>query len=375
MFKYTTRKDGRLMKRVSVDGKIKTLYSDNPKDLERQYIEIKHLSNKGIVADDNNLTVSMWADKWFKTYKDDKEQATKKMYKDAIDLYIKPEVGNIRLKILKENDITLMLNKLNSKPRQKEIVLLTIKQILDKAVDNDYIYQNVARKVKIKKHIAKEKEPLDELTISYLNKIKDIDNRCFMIFFMLYTGLRREEVAPLLYKDIDVKNWTLTVNKAVHWEKNKAQLKNTKNQSSRKVPILENMQTKIKELKSNHKDSELIFPAAKSEELMSETSIKRALEHALCEINKLYKKDQLDTVESVSNDKSKEEIEIKTIKFTYHQLRHTYACFLHKAGIPAKEAQYLTGHKDLKVLLNIYTHLDEEDKQNATEKLNNLLKV
>ena len=77
----------------------------------------------------------------------------------------------------------------------------------------------------------------------------------------------------------------------------------------------------------------------------------------------------------MSNDKNKEEIEIKTIKFTYHQLRHTYACFLHKAGIPAKEAQYLTGHKDLKVLLNIYTHLDEEDKQNATEKLNNLLKV
>ena len=45
-FTYTKRKDGRLMKRVSVNGKIQTLYSKNPKDLERQYIELKHLSNK-----------------------------------------------------------------------------------------------------------------------------------------------------------------------------------------------------------------------------------------------------------------------------------------------------------------------------------------
>ena len=54
---------------------------------------------------------------------------------------------------------------------------------------------------------------------------------------------------------------------------------------------------------------------------------------------------------------------IDIIKFTYHQLRHTYVCLLHKANIPLKEAQCFTGHKDLAVLLNIYTHLDAEDKQ------------
>ena len=102
---------------------------------------------------------------------------------------------------------------------------------------------------------------------------------------------------------------------------------------------------------------------------MTESSIRRLLEHTLFEINALYKKDQekeFDTPESVS--------EFKTIYFTYHQLRHTYACFLHKAGIPVKEAQYFTGHKSLNVLLNIYTHLDNEDKQNAANKLNNLIK-
>ena len=115
MFKYTKRKDGRLMKRVSLNGTLKTIYSDNPKDLERQYIELKHLSNKGVVISDENMTVSTWAQKWLDTYKADKEYATKKMYSDSIRLHINPYIGNIPLKLLKQSDILNMLNELTKK--------------------------------------------------------------------------------------------------------------------------------------------------------------------------------------------------------------------------------------------------------------------
>ena len=375
MFKYTTRKDGRFMKRVSVDGKLKTLYADNVKDLEKQYIELKYMSNKGITVDDKNMTVSTWADKWVETYKSDKEQATIKMYKDTIRLYIKPTIGNIPLKNLKQADIVDMLNVLTEKgiTRRKDFALLTIKQILEKAVDNDYIYKNVAKNIKQNKHVAKEKQMLTSLEIDYLKDVAENDDRCFMVLFMLYTGIRREEVAPLLYKDIDTDKWLVTINKAVHWEKNQAEVKRTKNKSIRKIPIVKNIQKKIKSMKDAHKDNELIFPSQKYKKIMTESSIRRALEHVLVEINKKYKKDQLDTLKTVSKEIQNDDISIKTIKFTYHQLRHTYASFLHKAGIPLKEAQYLTGHKDIKTLMDIYTHLDEEDNENAAKKLNDFL--
>lgn len=372
-FTYTKRADGRLMKRVSVNGKLETLYSNNPKDLEKQYIEKKSQCHKGISIDDEGMSVSDWSDKWVDLYKSDKESATIKMYKDAIRLYIKPTIGEIKIKKLKQSDILYMLNVLEKKgiTRKKEVALLTIKQILDKAVENDYIYKNVARGVKQKKHIAKEKEPLTELEISYLKKASSIDSRCFPILFMLYTGIRKEELAPLIYKDIDIENKLVSINKAVHWENNKPQIKSTKNGTTRKVPILDIIYDNIKILKETHKDNELLFPSVKNNSLMTETSIRRLLEYTLKRINELYKKDQLDTQKGVSEN----EIEIKTIKFTYHQLRHTYVCMLHKADVPVKEAQYLTGHKSINVLLNIYTHLDSEDKQNATQKLNNLLKI
>lgn len=369
-FTYTTRKDGRLMKRVSVNGKLRTLYSTNPKDLENQYIELKHFSYKGITADDRGLSLADWSEQWLQTYKADKQEATQKMYKSVIDLYIIPELGNYKLKFIKENDISRLLVKLNNKPRQKEITLLTITQILDKAVDNDLIYKNVAKKVKIQKHKAKEKEPLTDLAIQYLKKISTLDLRCFMVYFMLYTGVRREEVAPLLYKDIDIENKLISINKAVHWSKNRPVIKSTKNEANRKIPILDNLYDELLHLKQLHKDTDLLFPMQTNHrQVMTESSIKKTLAHVLKRINELYKKDQSDTQDSVSKIE-----EIKTISFSYHQLRHTYACLLHKAGIDIKEGQYLTGHKDSKVLLDIYTHLDDEDKKNATTKLNNLIK-
>ena len=368
-FTYTTRKDGRLMKRVSINGKLQTIYANNPKDLENQYVKIKYFDNKGISPEDNLINVEQWATKWIETYKCDMQGATQKMYKGAIDLYIIPQLGTFKLKYLRESDIVSMLNKLNDKLRQKEIVLLTIKQILEKAVENELIYKNVARKVKLKKHKAKEKNPLSNLEIEYLKKVSKEDMRCFMLLLMLYCGLRREEVAPLIYKDIDIESKDISINKAVHWENNKPIVKKTKNEDTRKIPLLDIIFPKICELKNSHEDSELIFPMfTNKKRIMTESSIRKVIEHALKQINTVYSKDQLDTLQGVS-----ENTEIKTIYFTYHQLRHTYACLLHKAGIDLKEAQYLTGHKDIRILLNIYTHLDEEDKQNATEKLNKFI--
>ena len=166
-FKYTTRPDGTLMKTLQKDGKRIFLYAKDPKELEQKYIEQKYLTNKNIFVNDENLTVEQWANKWVELYKSDKEKATQEMYKDVIRLYIIPEIGYIKLKNLKEANITSMLNNMSKKgiTRRRDVALLTIKQILDKAVDNDYIYKNVAKSVKISKHVAKEKEQLSNNTV------------------------------------------------------------------------------------------------------------------------------------------------------------------------------------------------------------------
>jgi integrase len=54
---------------------------------------------------------------------------------------------------------------------------------------------------------------------------------------------------------------------------------------------------------------------------------------------------------------------------TAHVFRHNYATMLYYADIPIKDAQYLLGHSNIKITLDIYTHLDKK-KSNVAEKIN-----
>jgi integrase len=52
-----------------------------------------------------------------------------------------------------------------------------------------------------------------------------------------------------------------------------------------------------------------------------------------------------------------------------HALRHSFATRRARAGVPLQQAAYLTGHRTLSVLMQIYTHLQGEDTRAAIAKL------
>lgn len=350
--KINKRKDGLYYKEKKYKGKRYIFSSMDKKEVEKKVIEFENNINRGAVINDKNIKFSDWCDTWLELYKKKNiEQATYNMYESVIRNYLKPELGFYKISAIKESHIMDMLNNMDKKgiTRRKDIALLTTKQILEKAVDNDYVYKNVAQHIKLKKHIAKEKEPLPQKYIDLLQKFAKIDSRAFMGYFMIYTGVRKEELVPLTYEDIDFDKRTLRINKAVHFEKNQPVIKKTKNEEIRFVPLVDDLFDLIENKNG------LLFPNQK-EKMMSDTTTKRQIKY----INDFIK-------ENLNNE--------EVFKpFTAHQLRHTYACLLHKAGIPLKEAQYFMGHKDVKMLLNIYTHLDEKDKETASNLLNTFSK-
>ena len=54
-------------------------------------------------------------------------------------------------------------------------------------------------------------------------------------------------------------------------------------------------------------------------------------------------------------------VDTKTTLVTPHVCRHTYCSNMAKSGISPKTLQYLMGHSDINVTLNVYTHIDIED--------------
>lgn len=363
--KINQRKNGLYYKEKVYKGQRYVFSSMDKNEVKSKVIEFENNINKGAIVNDKNLKLNTWCDMWLELYKKKNiEKATYDMYKSVIENHIKPSLGFYKLSDIKEFHIMNMLNAMESKgiTRRKDVALLTIKQLLEKAVDNDYVYKNVAKNIKIKKHIAKEKEPIPETYIELLKKSAKSNPHAFLGYFMVYTGVRKEELVPLTYEDIDFKQKTLRINKAVHFEKNQPVIKKTKNTEDRYIPLVDDLFNMFEKQKG------LIFPNQKNK-MMSDTTFKRRISYINNFIQENIENQNKEKIKQNKND------EIETFKpFTAHQLRHTYACILHKAGIPLKEAQYFMGHKEIKMLLNIYTHLDEKDKLTASNLLNDFSK-
>lgn len=347
-FTYTVRSDGRLMKKVTINGKPIYLYSDDPKDLENKYIEVKYQSNNGYVLN-KDIKFKNFAQNWLDIGTSGLEERTIYEFKSLLRLHIIPYIGYKKIKDIKLYDVKALLKHLGDKPTTARKTLQLVKRILNEAVDNDIIMKNVAQNLKSPKVVKGERKPLtleeDSILLNSPHK--------YAKFFILmrYTGMRKEEIIPLTISDIDLKNKTISINKAVNLSHNQPKVKSTKNKRNRIVPILDIIYPIVTDLVNSAKNNNriLLFVKETDNNMLTDVAVRRHLESLLCSINKNSK---------------------KTIKFTCHQLRHSYCTMLYYAGVKIKKAQELMGHSSADMVYNVYTHLDE-----TRENANNLINI
>lgn len=343
-FTYTTRADGRLMKKVTINGKPKYLYSTDPKDLEKQYIEAKHMDYAGF-ATAVDVRFKDFAYKWLEINSAGKEIRTIDEYKTLTNSHIIPKFGYRKIKDIKIYDIKELLKDMENTPTTAKKTLQLVKRILNDAVDNDIVIKNVAQNIKAPRIVKKERLPL---TLEEDRAILQSNSKYASFFILMrYTGMRKEEIIPLTKKDIDLTNKTISINKAVTLPHNQPILKDTKNKKTRIVPILDVIYDLVSDLANNSK-GDLLFTKVSDNKMLTDSAVKRHLESFLKDLN---------------DERS------MPIKFTCHQLRHSYCTMLYYAGVKIKKAQELMGHSSADMVYNIYTHLDEQ-RENADKMIN-----
>ncbi|MCI8272865.1 MAG: tyrosine-type recombinase/integrase [Clostridia bacterium] len=352
----TKRKDGRYMKRISINGKITPIYGHSHEEVVDKYLFMKQKQSENNLKT-NSYTFETWSQKWLNLYKIDIQDTTKMEYSRKLEIHVYPKIGKIKLEKIKQIDIVDLLQVMDEKglTKTKNEVLILIKAILESAIDNDLIYKNVAKSIKIKKHKSAEKTVISKEIIDCLKLHCHKDENIFMVIFLIYTGLRRGEITALTKQDIDLDNKVIKINKAAKFPHNQPVIKSTKNEETRYVPIFNVIYEDLKVfIKNKH---EYIF-TTKSGKPMTAVSLKRKLQSINTFLNK---------------ELNKHSNETNNYSITLHQTRHTFASILHEAGIDVKQAQKWTGHKDVRVLLDIYTHLDKNQNSLAIEKVNNFL--
>ena len=221
MAKYKKRPDGRYATSTIVgytdDGKPKrkTLYGRTIMELDKKVAEFKSLQNKGIIINDEGMTVEQWCKKWLELYKADKAYNTYLMYQNALNTHIIPNLGNIRLNALKSHHIQELLNSIirDGHHRTAEIVKITIKQIIQQAIINEYIYKDISLGLTLPNKKKPKKRALTDAEKKLIFKADFNSMERVFIDLLYYTGIRKGEALSLTVSDIDFINKKISISK------------------------------------------------------------------------------------------------------------------------------------------------------------------
>lgn len=368
MGKYKKRSDGRYATTVMVgykpDGKPNNIFlsAKTEKELKEKIIETKMKIKQGELIKSSDTLMKDYADNWIETYKTSVGINTKAMYKNALN-YIKPELGYLPLDKIRRSDVQKLINDNQEHPRTCEIIRLTLVQILNSAIDDKLLHENVAKKATLPKRHKAEKRALTELEKEAIRKADFTPRERAFVTLIYFFGLRKGEALALTKADIDFKNKILTVNKSVVIDVNKTIVKEgaKSDAGNRTIPIPQSTAPFLRDYLKTL-DTFYLFPG-KNADTMSETQYRRMWKHIVEKMN-----------DAVTTEKEKL-IGAEPIQgLTAHIFRHNYCTMLYYSGITHKKAVELMGHADMKMIMEVYAHLDDK-KEAVQEKLDHAISL
>lgn len=183
------------------------------------------------------------------------------------------------------------------------------------------------------------------------------------MYILFKTGLRISEFCGLTLSDIDFKNHRINVDHQLQKKgKHGYYIEETKTDSGTRVlPMSADVEECFKRIIENRNPPK-IEPMVDGRSgflfFDKDGSISYSLhwehyfKHALDKYNGIYK------------------VQLPTI--TSHVCRHTYCTNMAKSGMNPKALQYLMGHSDISVTLNVYTHVKFEDAKAEIERIANV---
>lgn len=357
---YSWRLDSR---DATPTGKKKTL---SLREIERQ-IQADLFDN--IKTNGGNLTVLSLTEKYIFT-KTGVRPTTKANYKTVINILKKDPFGRKRIDTVNISDAKTWLIKLQKIDGRGYSSIHSIRGVLrpafQLAVDDDLIRKNPFSfqlvDAVVNDSVRREAITRDEER-KFLKFVKEDTHFCRYyegIYILFKTGMRISEFCGLTINDIDFREHKINIDHQLQKKANIGYyIQKTKTESGTRVlPMTEDVEECFKKIIANRK-------APKAEPMVDgyagflyfdkDGKIVHALhwehyfKHIVQKYNSIYK--------------------VQMPKVTPHVCRHTYCSNMAKSGMNPKTLQYLMGHSDISVTLNVYTHVNFDDAKAEIEKL------
>ncbi len=240
---------------------------------------------------------------------------------------------------------TIKINDKNMSNSYCNLVLITLKKILNFFYEKSYL----SKKIKIVNKIVKVKKDFNMLSQLECNKLfnylsENLNYKNFGIALGLLTGLRIGEICALKYKNIDIITKMLVIETTLQRGKDGIHISSPKTQTSyRRIPLTDKLVKLI--LSCNYNEYNESYILTNTEKPIEPRSLRRYFKWVL-------KENDLPDV-------------------TFHSLRHAFATKCIEMGFDYKSVSEILGHSSIGTTMNLYVHPDISVKRNYLERLSN----
>lgn len=363
------RKDGLIQVSLQIgrkpDGKPdrRYFYGKTRAEAEQKRDAFKASLSRGI-----SIEQSMTVEEWLNTFKATYREGVNKAYitNDNVPYNrLAAAIGKMRIADVRETHLQSALNQtagMSSSTVTK--YLSVIKRVFRKAKNNRIIAENPAedleRPPSVKgTHRALERWEVD-LVLAHWND--DGVRAGLWILLMLLCGLRRGEVIALRWESIDLDAKTLKVCETAVTVGNKTVIEQRAKTDAglRTLPVCQTLYCALLTVPQKKRHG-LVCLSVKGT-LLTESAFLRGFESFMQAMERIANGEP-PRQQGRRTDKEKQPSESESrirISFRPHDLRHSFSTALYDAGVPVKAAQYFLGHSDVKITLDLYTHLSRE---------------
>lgn len=316
-----------------------------------------------------NITVNELMERYLAT-KTGVKNNTRMNYNFVRNIMEKEAFGSKKVSQVKTSDAKLFLIKLQQEDGRGYSSIKTIRGVLrpafQMAVDDDIIMKNPfgfeLAGIIVNDSVTREAISRDQIK-KFLKFVHDDVVYCKyyeVIYILFHTEMRISEFCGLTMKDVDLTNNIINIDHQLQRTSDMRYIIDSTKTSAgtRKLPITQdvaNMFRAIIEDREAPKYEKIIdgysgflFVDKNGNPLVA-MHWQHRLNHMVKRYNDIYR--------------------VQMPNITPHVCRHTYCSNMAKSGMNPKTLQYLMGHSDIAVTLNVYTHIGLDD---ATEELRKL---
>ena len=373
----TQRGDGRWQVRIDLgrgaDGKRrrKTVYAATQADAIQQLKRLGGRAVDGQLLATSTPTVGRYLDDWFSTNADTWRASTKRGYRSAIDLYLKPAFGQLRLEQLSPALVQrwLTLHKVEHGARRRiSLAHAALRSALSDAQRLQLVTINAAALVKVPKPSSR---PIVPLTVDHASAFLKVANthRLGSLFSVaLASGLRLGEATGLRWDDVNLETGELQVRQQLQRVGKRLILQELKTAKSRRTLVLPDVCIQgLKQHRTRQREERLKAGADWIDTgLVFTTYARRGAGRKVGA--PLSPRNVLRTLHTLL-----EAAEPKIAPIRFHDLRHSAASLLIAAGVELVEVSMLLGHSELRVTADLYSHLQKQTAARAARRMDAIL--